>query len=54
MEQVHGRLIRCGTCGNSDICDYRVVGNKNPLAQKYVIETDEVGFLVSREKGDVI
>ena len=53
MEQVHGRLIRCGTCGNSDICDYRVVGNKNPLAQKYVIETDDGGFLISREKEDV-
>ena len=53
MEQVHGRLIRCGTCGNSDLCDYRVVGNKNPLAQKYEIETDDGGFLVSRERGDV-
>ena len=46
-------MIRCGTCGNSDLCDYRVVGNKNLLAQKYEIETDDGGFLVSREKGDV-
>ncbi len=25
------RLIRCGTCGNSDRCDYLVVGNENQL-----------------------
>lgn len=49
IEQLNGRLIRCGTCGNSAVCDYRVVGNKNPLAEKFTIETDENGFLVSRE-----
>ncbi len=47
IEQLHGTLIRCGTCGNSDICDYCVVGNRNPLAKKYRIVTDEGGFLIS-------
>jgi hypothetical protein len=50
IEKLHGTLIRCGTCGNSDKCDYCVVGNKNPLAKEYEIVTDERGFLVSRKK----
>jgi hypothetical protein len=49
IEQIHGTLIRCGTCGNSGVCDYCVVGNKNPLASEYEIVTDENGFLVSRK-----
>ena len=48
--KIHGTLIRCGTCGNSERCDYCVVGNRNPLANKYEIVTDELGFLVSRKK----
>lgn len=48
IEQIHGTLIRCGTCGNSDVCDYCVVGNKNPLAKEYKVVTDEGGFLISR------
>lgn len=50
IEQIHGTLIRCGTCGNSDKCDYCVVGNRNPLAKEYEISTDETGFMVSRKK----
>ena len=50
IEQLHGTLIRCGTCGNSDICDYCVVGDKNSLADRYEIKTDDSGFLVSVEK----
>ena len=50
IEQIHGTLIRCGTCGNSEMCDYCVVGNRNPLAKEYEISTDETGFLVSRKK----
>lgn len=47
---IHGTLIRKGTCGTADKCDYCVVGSENPLAQKYEIVKDEGGFLVSREK----
>ena len=50
IEQIHGTLIRCGTCGNSDHCDYCVVGSRNPMANKYEIATDDNGFLVSRKK----
>ncbi len=49
IEQIHGTLIRCGTCGNSDLCDYCVVGDRNPLAKEYRIAKDESGFLVSRK-----
>ena len=48
ISQVHGTLIRCGTCGNSDKCDYCVVGSENPMAKEYEIVKDENGFLVSR------
>ncbi len=50
IEQIHGTLIRRGTCGNSDRCDYCVVGCNNPIADDYEIVTDETGFLVSRKK----
>lgn len=51
ISQLHGTLIRCGTCGNSDRCDYCVVGSENPLAKEYEIVKDESGLLVSRKKG---
>ena len=51
ISQIHGTLIRQGTCGNSPQCDYCVVGDKNPMAAEYEIVTDELGFLVSRRKG---
>ncbi len=48
ISEIHGQLIRCGTCGNSDKCDYLVVGSKNGIAAEYETITDEQGFLVSR------
>ncbi len=50
IEELHGKLIRRGTCGNSAVCDYLVVGDKNPIAAEYETVTDEGGFLVSRKK----
>ena len=50
IEEIHGRLIRCGTCGNSERCDYLVVGETNTLAVEYETVTDGMGFLVSRRK----
>ncbi len=49
ISQIHGTLIRCGTCGNSEKCDYCVVGSENPMAKEYEIVKDEAGFLVSRK-----
>lgn len=52
ISEIHGQLIRCGTCGNADACDYLVVGNRNPMASEYETVTDEGGFLVSRRTRD--
>lgn len=49
ISQLHGTLIRQGTCGNCDKCDYCIVGSNNPLAKEYEIVKDEKGFLVSRK-----
>lgn len=49
MSQLHGTLLRRGTCGNSDRCDYCVVGSENSMAKEYEIIKDETGFLVSRK-----
>ena len=48
--EIHGQLIRCGTCGNSDVCDYLVVGSNNPIAKEYETVRDAQGFLVSRKR----
>ena len=50
IHEIHGQLIRCGTCGNSDVCDYLVVGSDNPIAKEYETVSDERGFLVSRKR----
>ncbi|MBR6851574.1 MAG: L-2-amino-thiazoline-4-carboxylic acid hydrolase [Lachnospiraceae bacterium] len=50
ISEIHGTLIRCGTCGNSDACDYLVVGSSNPIAREYETMSDERGFLVSRKR----
>ena len=34
ISEIHGQLIRCGTCGNSDRCDYLVVGSNNPIIRR--------------------
>ena len=49
ISQIHGTLIRCGTCGNSEKCDYCVVGSESSMAKEYEIVKDEAGFLVSRK-----
>ena len=38
-----------GTCGNSDKCDYLVVGDRDPITELYTTETDENGFIVSKK-----
>ncbi len=48
--QIHGQLIRQGTCGNGDHCDYCIVGSNNPLVKDYVTLRDEQGFLISVKK----
>lgn len=50
ISEIHGKLIRCGTCGNSDRCDYLVVGDHNPITELYMTGTDENEFIVSKKK----
>jgi hypothetical protein len=50
IEQIHGQLIRCGTCGNAEVCDYLMVGSENPMASEWEVVRDEGGFLVSRRR----
>ena len=52
IHEIHGRLIRCGTCGNSAKCDYLIVGNRDELAAEYETVTDAQGFLISRKRKD--
>ncbi|MDO4622686.1 MAG: L-2-amino-thiazoline-4-carboxylic acid hydrolase [Eubacteriales bacterium] len=53
IEQIHGCLVRQGTCGNSKRCDYCIVGSKNPIARNYEIVRDDSGFLISVERNCV-
>lgn len=50
MGEIHGTLIREGTCVTSDCCDYCIVGDRNPLAGNYELIKDENGLLLSRKK----
>jgi hypothetical protein len=50
IEQIGGQLIRQGTCGNASMCDYLVVGSRNPMAAEWETVTDEGGFLMSRRR----
>ena len=49
ISEIHGQLIRCGTCGNNNMCDYLVVGSDNPISAEYETATDEGGFLISKK-----
>lgn len=44
MELLHGKLIRRHTCANGDVCDYRIVGDKNSAASEHMRKTDEKGY----------
>ena len=50
MQKLHAALIREGTCVTSDCCDYCIVGNRNPLADKYELTKEDNGLWVSVKK----
>ncbi len=52
IEQIGGVLIRKGTCGTSDECDYLVVGADDPAAARYDKIYDSTGTIVSVLKDD--
>ena len=50
MQKLHATLIREGTCCTSDVCDYCVVGDRNPIAGQFELATRENGLWVSVRK----
>ena len=52
MQKLHAALIREGTCGSSECCDYCIVGDRNPLAANYENVKNEQGLIISRKKND--
>lgn len=44
MEYINAALIRKHTCANSDLCDYRIVGDESEAAKKHPKKTDDKGF----------
>ena len=50
MQKLHATLIREGTCCTSGLCDYCIVGDKNPAAQEYELAKLENGLWVSVRK----
>ena len=44
MELIHAKLIRKGTCVESDKCDYTICGDKDEYATAHPEYTDENGF----------
>ena len=52
MQELHACLIREGTCGTSDRCDYCICGDQNPLAKEYELVRADNGLLLSVKKAD--
>ena len=50
MQKLHACLIREGTCGTSDHCDYCICGDRNPLTKKYALVRADNGLLLSVKK----
>ena len=50
MQKLKAALIREGTCGTSECCDYCIVGDRNPLAANYENVKNEQGLIISRKK----
>ncbi len=50
MKKLHAALIRKGTCCTAECCDYCIVGDQNPIAEKYKLKTAENGLWISVEK----
>lgn len=48
MSKLHAGLIRCSTCVTGNVCEYCIVGDRNPLMQEYEQITDENGLWLSR------
>lgn len=52
LRKLHGGLIRCSTCGAGSVCDYCILGDRNPLMKNYTLATDENGLWLSQRVRD--
>jgi len=50
MQKLHATLIREGTCCTGGLCDYCIVGDRNPLAAQYNLVKRDNGLWVSVRK----
>ena len=50
VRKLHAVLIREGTCCTGALCDYCIVGDRNPMAKEYRLVRRENGLLVSVRK----
>ena len=50
MQKIHACLIREGTCVTSNVCDYCIVGDRQPLAKEYELVKAANGLMLSVKK----
>ena len=50
MQKLHATLIREGTCCTGSLCDYCIVGDRNPIAGRYELVKRDNGLWVSVKK----
>lgn len=48
MEVIHARLIRSTTCGNGEVCDYAICGDKDAYIRLHEEYTDAEGYRRNR------
>ncbi len=48
LAYMHAKLIRKSTCSNGDLCDYLIVGDKDPLAKEHPDYVNEEGYRTNR------
>lgn len=48
MEVIHARLVRRTTCGNGNVCDYTIYGDKDQRLLEHVEYVDTEGYRTNR------
>ena len=48
LKKIHAGLIRCFTCATGSVCDYCILGDRNPFMKEYTLVTDANGLWLSQ------
>lgn len=48
MELIHAKLVRRTTCGNGNVCDYAIYGDKDERLQEYAEYVNTEGYRTNR------